>query len=204
MTTSKHPSFAVTFDYLCPFARNVHEHLVTALKAGAEFDVTFQAFSLMQSHVEEGGTPVWEEAVKPRGVLALEAGIVVREKFPEKFLDTHRALFAARHDHQGELADPEVVKAALKGAGVDPDLVFKEIEEGWPLETLRREHEEGVQKHQIFGVPTFVIGDKAVFVRLMDRPGDDSVRATHAISSVLSLITDEPNLNEYKFTTIPR
>ena len=26
-------SFSVTWDYLCPFARNAHEHLITALEA---------------------------------------------------------------------------------------------------------------------------------------------------------------------------
>ena len=48
-------SFGVTWDYLCPFARNAHEHLVAALKAGADWDVQFRFFSLAQAHVPEGG-----------------------------------------------------------------------------------------------------------------------------------------------------
>jgi len=39
-------SFAVTWDYRCPFARNAHEHLLTALESGADWDVRFVPFSL--------------------------------------------------------------------------------------------------------------------------------------------------------------
>ena len=86
--------FAVTFDYRCPFARNAHEHLIEGLEAGAEWDVTFVPFSLTQSHVPEGGTPVWDDPTKAPDLIALAAGAVVRDEFPDQFLDLHRALFA--------------------------------------------------------------------------------------------------------------
>ena len=57
-------SFAVTWDYRCPFARNAHEHLAAALAGGADWDVTFLPFSLSQAHVPEGGAPVWDD--RPR------------------------------------------------------------------------------------------------------------------------------------------
>ena len=196
--------FAVTWDYLCPFARNVHEHIVTALEAGAPWDVTFLPFSLMQAHVAEGDTPVWEQKEKPRGVLALEAGIVVRDRHPDRFLQVHRALFAVRHDEGKDLADPEVVRQAIESAGVGADEVFAEIEQGWPLDTLRSSHEKAVAEHEVFGVPTFVLDGSAVFVRLMTRQEGDGERARKAIESVLALIVDHPELNELKHTTIPR
>ena len=30
-------SFDLSFDYRCPFAKNIHLHVVTALRAGADF-----------------------------------------------------------------------------------------------------------------------------------------------------------------------
>ena len=87
------PTFSVTWDYLCPFARNAHEHLVTALQGGAEWDVSFRYFSLAQAHVPEGGEPVWSNPREHPGVLAGLAGLVVRDKQPERFLDAHQALF---------------------------------------------------------------------------------------------------------------
>ncbi len=197
-------AFSVTWDYLCPFARNAHEHLVAALDGGAPFDVTFSAFSLMQAHVEEGGTPVWELEEKARGLLALEAGVVVRDKFADRFRAVHVALFAARHDEGREISDPAVVRDVLESAGVPPDEVFAEIEKGWPLETVRAEHESAVSEHEVFGVPTFVAGDDAVFVRLMTRPRGDSARARALIERTIELLTEHPELNEFKHTKIPR
>ncbi|MGH9088154.1 MAG: DsbA family protein [Acidimicrobiales bacterium] len=193
----------MTWDYLCPFARNAHEHLVTALEAGAQWEVKFTPFSLMQAHVEEGGTPVWEQADKPRGVLALEAGIVVRDRFPDRFLGAHRALFAARHDDGREIADADVVADVLEASGVPADAVRKEIEEGWPLQVLHREHEASVADHDVFGVPTFIAGDQAAFIRVMTRPGADGDLARTTIERVVRLLVEHPEINELKHTAVP-
>lgn len=198
------PPFSVTWDYLCPFARNAHEHLVTALEAGAPWDVTFSPFSLMQSHVSEGEPPVWDEPEKAPGVLALQAGIVVRDRFPERFLTAHRALFAARHDHGRDLAEVDVVRDVLEAAGVPAAEVFEQIAEGWPLKELQAAHEASVADHQVFGVPTFIVGDQAVFVRLMTRPDGDGALARSTIGAVLGLIVERPEINEFKHTTVSR
>ena len=36
-----------------------------------------------------------------KGLLALQAGVVVRDRFPDQFHQVHRDLFAARHDTGG-------------------------------------------------------------------------------------------------------
>src|SRR3954452_4533349 len=72
-------AFAVTFDYRCPFARNAHEHVVAGLRAGAAWDVTFVPFSLGQVHVGEGEPDVWDHWRDDTGLLALQAGVVVRD-----------------------------------------------------------------------------------------------------------------------------
>lgn len=200
MTTT----FAVTWDYRCPFARNAHEHLVTGLQNGADWDVTFVPFSLDQAHVEEGGTPVFDEPEKFPGLTVNLAGIVVRDRFPDQFLPAHLALFAARHDKSLDVRDPAVVRQALTDAGVDADAVFKEIDAGWPLETARKEHDQSVKDLGVFGVPTFIIGDRAVFVRFLNRPDGDVKVATSTVQRVVDLMVDAPELNEYKFTRIPR
>ena len=163
-------SFAVTWDYRCPFARNAHEHLLDGLAAGADWDVTYTAFFLNQPHVEEGGIPSWENPDQVPDLLSLEAGIVVRDRFPELFPAVHRSLFAARHDDRGDLRDRSVVSAALERAGADPVAVLAEVDAGWPRKVARTEHEQVVQDLDVFGVPTFILGGSAVFARLMTRP----------------------------------
>jgi predicted DsbA family dithiol-disulfide isomerase len=197
-------SFDVTWDYLCPFARNAHEHLLTALEAGAPWEVTFSPFSLVQNHVPEGGVAVWDAPEKAKGVLALEVGIVVRDRFSDRFAPVHRALFAARHDHGLDLGDEEVLRQVLAAAGVPADEVFSQVAEGWPMKALRAAHEGSVADHEVFGVPTFIVGERAVFVRLMTRPEGDGALATATIGRVLDLVVDHPELNEFKHTTVPR
>jgi hypothetical protein len=52
-------------------------------------------------------------------------------------------------------------------------------------------------------VPTFVVGDAAVFVRLLDLPGGDAAVATEAVERILDQIAWS-SLNEFKHTSIPR
>ena len=83
-------SFAVTWDYRCPFARNAHEHVLDALADGADWDVTFLPFSLGQVHVEEGQPDVWDNPDADSGLTALQMGVAVRDTMPERFLDAAR------------------------------------------------------------------------------------------------------------------
>lgn len=197
-------TFSLNFDYRCPFARNANEHVVTALGAGAPWSVEFAPFSLSQAHVPEGEPPVWEVPDRRADLLAIAAGVVVRDRFASLFPAAHVALFAARHDRAADLRDPSVVRDALSGAGVDPDAVFAELEAGWPYDTVRTEHERWVSDHQAFGVPTFVVGEHAAFVRVMTRPGGDAKLAERTITRILDLLVDAPELNEFKHTSIPR
>lgn len=196
--------FAVTFDYRCPFARNFCEHVLTGLEAGADWDVRFRPFSLDQVHVEEGDPDVWDEPGKAGSLLAGQVGVAIRDQWPERFWAGHRALFAARHDLGGDLREETVLRAAVAVAGLDPDEVFAEVAANWPLETFRKEHESLIAEHKVFGVPTVILGDQAVFVRVMDRPGADTVRATRTVERTLDLLMEWPELNELKHTTIRR
>jgi hypothetical protein len=197
-------AFAVTYDYRCPFARNAHEHVVDAMHGGADWVVEFVPFSLTQSHIEEGGTPVWEVPEKVSDLTAIEAGLVVRDRYPERFLDVHLALFTARHDDGRDLRDDAVVREVLKENGVDGDEVFAAIAEGWPRQAFRAAHESSVADHQVFGVPTFISGGASAFVRIMTRPGGDTTLARSTIENILDLLVGHPEINEFKHTSISR
>ena len=98
-------SFALTFDYRCPFARLVHDHVVEGLRAGANWDVTFLPFCLGQAHVEEGQPDIWEIPQADSGLLALQLAISIRDNQPDAFLDFHQAMFNHRHNGGGSLKD---------------------------------------------------------------------------------------------------
>jgi hypothetical protein len=195
-------TFAVTWDYRCPFARNAHEHLALALAEGAGWDVTFLPFSLSQTHVPEGGTPVWDDPEKAGDLLALAAGLVVRDQYPAQFLDAHIALFTARHDEGLDLRLPEVVNSVLERVGVPGDKVLAEVASGEPVQEIRQAHEHAVGELDVFGVPTFIVDDRAVFVRLMSRPAGDADLALRTMEGVLDLFETMPDLNEFKYTKL--
>ena len=196
-------AFSVTWDYRCPFARNAHEHVITALRGGAPWEVTFVPFSLGQVHVAEGEPAIWTHWRDDTGLLALQAGVVVRDKFPDRFLDVHEALFALRHDEGGQLRDEVAVRRVLDGQGVDADAVLAEIDADNTIGTVQAEHEQAASANAVWGVPTFIVGDKAAFVRLMDRPAGDVDHATRSIERVVDLL-GWTELNEFKHTSIPR
>ena len=195
--------FTITFDYLCPFARNASEVVIRALEAGAPFEVDFRAFSLSQAHLEEGARPVWEAERPPSGVLALQWGLAVRDELPDRFHAAHLALFAARHDQGRDLNDPEVLRDAMAAAGLEPDEVEKLVMGGHPAGALAADHTWAVDEHRGFGVPTFVTGQRAVFVRLMQRPASpEAARST--LERLIAVVDDWTDLNELKTTRIPR
>jgi predicted DsbA family dithiol-disulfide isomerase len=197
-------SFAVTWDYRCPFARNAHEHIVAGLQAGADWEVEFLPFSLSQMHVEEGDPPVWFDQGKSSTLLAPEVALVVRDEFPDKFLDAHVALFAARHDESRDIREREVIADVLRETGIDDvDKVFELVDGGGPLAEYQKTHEQLETELRVFGVPTFIVDDRSVFVRLMDRPQGDGAKAQAAIERVIDLL-DWRELNEFKHTRIPR
>jgi DSBA-like thioredoxin domain-containing protein len=193
-------SFAVTFDYLCPFARNVFEALAAGAEAGRHWQVSYVPFSLSQAHVPEGETPAWDRPNGDRytsGVLALQWGLAVRDRFPDRFGAFHLGAFAARHDEAKDIKEEDVLRDIAAAAGLDPDEVAAAVATGDPRETLIKEHTQAVERWHVFGVPTFIEGDQAVFVRIMERGRDDDVE------QVLSLL-DSTRLNEFKRTVIPR
>ena len=110
--------FAVTWDYRCPFARNVHEHLAVGLADGADWDVTFLPFSLSPDPRPRGRHPGLGRPAAGRRPPGPGLGVVVRDQYPDRFLDADVALFAARHDEGLDLRLPEVVRKVLDGVGL--------------------------------------------------------------------------------------
>ena len=197
-------SFSVTYDYRCPFARIAHLHVIEALEAGQDWDVTFLPFSLRQMHVEEGEPSVWDDPSRDSGLMVLQVSAVVRDRHPGQFLAVHRRLFDLRHVDAEDLRERDVVAAALTEAGIDAESVFAEVDDGWPLKAVRADHEGSVASHNVWGVPTFLVGDQAVFVRLMEAPNGDAATAVRTVQRVLDTIEGWPQLNELKHTSIRR
>lgn len=196
------PSFAVSFDYRCPFAKNIHLHLIAALRAGADFDVTFEPWTLSQGHRAEGAPDVWNDPAKEVDLLALAYGVAVRDTQPrEAFLEAHEALFRARHEKGIRLASVDEIEQVLNGTTVDLQVVRAEVASRRPYEVIADTYRR-FGKLEAFGVPTFVVGNDATFVRYMTTPAD-GVDSAAIIHSLVTLMATNPELNEFKHTRLP-
>jgi hypothetical protein len=177
---------------------------VLATSAGLSRDISFWPFSLYQVHVGAGEPDVWDDPGRAADLLAMQVGVAVRNRWPERFHDVHLDIFAARHDRGLDLRDENVVRDVLAARDLDPDEVLDEVAGGKPLEAFRAEHDYASDRHEVFGVPTFVVGDAAVFIRIMSRPEGNVDKARTTIERLVGLVEEWPALNELKHTRIPR
>jgi hypothetical protein len=194
-------TFQLSYDYRCPFAKNIHLHVVTALRAGADFDVTFVPWTMSQGYRASGAPDVWDDPARDAEHLALAVSTSVRDLQPERFLDVHEALFRARHERAIRLVTEEEIRAALVGVDVDLELAFDDVTSRRPHKVLGESFRE-FERYEAFGVPTFVVGDDATFVRYMNAPVDGPASIA-LVESLVTLMTNDSALNEFKHTKVP-
>ncbi len=172
--------------------------MVEALQGDADWAVTFRPFSLQQNHNEPEETDVWDVALdsdQGSGVRALLWSLAIRDEFPDEFLAFHTAMFAARHDEALDISDESVISDVATSVGVDAPTIAGLVASGIAQKQLKAEHLSLVEDHAVFGVPTFIVGDEAVFVRVMERHNIPD------IERVVDMI-DWTNVNEFKRTSI--
>jgi hypothetical protein len=195
--------FDLSFDYRCPFAKNIHLHVITALRAGADWEINFAPWSLSQGSRRDGATDVWNDPTYDADLISLAAAVSVRDHQSEYFLDAHEALFRARHDRAIRLVTLEEVSNVLAPLGVDMAKVAADVASRRPHDVIAASHKE-FDRFEAFGVPTFVVNDDATFVRYMSEPSSDPALSVELITSLLAMMTTRADLNEFKHTQLPR
>jgi protein-disulfide isomerase-like protein with CxxC motif len=195
-------TFDVSFDYRCPFAKNIHLHVIRALRDGADFDVTFVPWTLSQGGLDDDATPVWDDPTKDAELLSLAVGVSIRDEQPEKFLDAHEALFIARHVSGHRLVTMDEITEVLEPVGVDTRRVRDDLASRRPHKVIGASYRE-FERYEAFGVPTFVANDDAVFVRYMTAPAESDRDSTELITALVAQIGADPAINEFKHTRLP-
>ena len=194
-------TFQLSYDYRCPFAKNIHLHVVTALRAGADFDVEFVPWTMSQGYRHEGAPDVWDDAERDPDHLALAVSISIRDQQPELFLAAHEALFRARHERGLALKSWGDIERALGLIPVNLTLVEADLRTRRPHDVLGANFRR-FERYEAFGVPTFVVNGDATFVRYMRGPGDDPSQSTKLLESLVTLMSVEGDLNEFKHTKV--
>jgi hypothetical protein len=194
-------SFQLSYDYRCPFAKNIHLHVITALRAGATFDVTFVPWTMSQGYRADGAPDTWDDPTRDPEHLALAVSASIRDHLPERFLDAHEALFRARHERAIRLVNRDEITRALEGVDIDLGPIFDDVASRRPYKVIGECFQE-FERFEAFGVPTFVVDGDATFVRYMDPPSNDASASIALIESLVSLMSNQSSLNEFKHTKV--
>lgn len=195
-------SFDLSYDYRCPFAKNIHLHAIRAIRAGADLDVRFVPWTMSQGYKTPGAPDVWDDPARDPELLALAVSTSIRDDQPSLFLAAHEALFRARHERAVRLVTLEEIDEVLSPLGVDMGLVAQDLTSRRPHKVIGESFRE-FERYDAFGVPTFVVNGDATFVRYMTAPGDDPSESVKVIESLVALMALEPALNEFKHTRVP-
>ena len=194
-------AFELSYDYRCPFAKNIHLHVLSALEAGADFDVDFVPWTMSQGYKAEDAPDVWDDPEHDPDLLALAVSVSVRDQQPDQFLAAHEALFRARHEQAVRLVTFEEIERVLAPVGVDVAMVKRDLATRRPHQVIGDKFKK-YESVEAFGVPTFVVGNDATFVRYMSPPTDDPKASIALIESLVTLMTRQPELNEFKHTRL--
>ena len=195
-------SFDLSYDYRCPFAKIIHLHVITALKAGADFEVNFMPWTMSQGYKAEGAPDVWDDPEHDSDLLSLAVSTSIRDQQPEFFLVAHEAMFRARHERAIRMVNWEEIKQVLEPLGADLEKIESDVQSRRPHQVIGETFTK-FSKYEAFGVPTFVVNGDATFVRYMKPPTGDAKDSIRVIESIVNLIELEPELNEFKHTKLP-
>jgi hypothetical protein len=195
-------AFQLSYDYRCPFAKNLHLHVLAALRADADFNVTFVPWTMSQGSKADGAPDVWDDPSRDEDLVALAVSTSVRDLQPEYFLDVHKALFRARHERAIRLVTMKEIDEVIAPTGVDLEHVHADVDSRRPHKVIGESFRE-FDRYEAFGVPTFVVDNEATFVRYMTTPNDQPGDSIALIESLINLMTDQSALNEFKHTRAP-
>ncbi len=147
---------------------------------GEGLDITWKHFSLEQVNSKEGPDwKVWEQP-DPAGTRSLPAQIALEAagRQGKDALDGYYlALLTARHGGQGRIPLNQVgpLLDLARDEGLDVERLRGDMEEPSMAAAIGRDHTEAVEKHGVFGTPTFVFeGGAAAYLKTFIPPEEDS------------------------------
>ncbi len=166
---------------------------------GDKLNVKWRYFSLEQVNQKNGPDwKLWEqpESYPSRARFCFKGAEAARKQGDDAFSRFHLALLTARHVDGKELTDPQTIKDAAKSAELDMDKFERDFNDA-TLDTVGRDHEEGVNTYGVFGTPTLVFeGGKAAYLRLRPLPAESEMTAVW--DQLQNMISTRPYIQEIK------
>jgi predicted DsbA family dithiol-disulfide isomerase len=141
------------FDPLCPWCYQTSRWARRLDELGV-VDVEWRVFSLAIVNGGDEGRAAADTGSAP----SLRTAIAARNTHGNDAVGAfYKALSDARHQRGLPLDDHAVIKASLREAGLEAEMLEQALADPSTWEAVQREHDEAVSVHKAFGVPTIVL-----------------------------------------------
>ncbi len=188
------------FDPLCPWCYQTSRWARRLDELGV-VDVDWRVFSLAIVNNGDEGRAAADTGSAP----SLRTAITVRNAHGNDAVGAfYKALSDARHQRGLPLDDHAVIEASLREAGLEPELLEQALADPSTWEAVQSEHDEAVEVHKAFGVPTIILGGgdgPAMFGPIISDIPDD--QGAVELWQHFSWMTRNPNVAEIKRERLP-
>lgn len=188
------------FDPLCPWCYQTSRWARRLDELGV-VDVEWRVFSLAIVNSGDEGRAAADTGSAP----SLRTAIAVRNAHGNAAVGAfYKALSDARHQRGLPLDDHAVIKASLREAGLEPEMLEQALADPSTWDEVQREHDEAVSVHKAFGVPTIILdggeGPHMFGPIISDIPDDD---AAIDLWRHFTWMARNPNVAELKRERLP-
>lgn len=193
---SQPPSVRITvyIDFTCPYAYRATRWLDRVKQKVVDRDLTihWKYFSLEQANLPQDTTwKLWEQPEQyehpnpamnknsDKGLLAFWAAEAARRQGEEAYNRFRQELFRARHGDEWRpitYTSRAKIEPVAVAANLDLNQFVADFNDRSLVDIVRRDHEDAVANHQVFGVPTICFDPyNAIFVKMEDNPPVEDV-----------------------------
>jgi predicted DsbA family dithiol-disulfide isomerase len=188
------------FDPLCPWCYQTSRWARRLDELGV-VEVAWKVFSLAIVNRGDEGRAAADTGSAP----SLRTAIIIRDTHGNAAVGAfYKALSDARHQRAAEVDDHEVIESSLREAGLEPELLQRALADPSTWEAVQREHDEAVEVHKTFGVPTIVLdggaGPHMFGPIITDVPDDEDAVA---LWRHFTWLVRNPNVAELKRDRLP-
>jgi predicted DsbA family dithiol-disulfide isomerase len=143
------------FDPLCPWCYQTSRWARRLDELGV-LEVDWRVFSLA---IVNGGDE-GRAAAATGSAPSLRTAIAIRDAHGNALVGAfYKALSDARHQRGEQLDDHAVIEASLREAGLEAELLQRALADPATWDAVQHEHDDVVDTHKIFGVPTIILED---------------------------------------------
>lgn len=175
------------FDPICPWAYQT-SLWIREVRRLTGTEITWRFFSLEEINRPEGKRHPWERPWA-WGFSLLRVAALLRRRDPELTDRWYRETGRALHEQGRPVFLREEAESLAGEIGIGASVVADALADPTTTDEVRADHDEAVTTYAAFGVPTLVLGGRALFgPTVVPAPtGDDALRLWRVVTEMAAI-----------------